>query len=91
MSLRKRSFRIDRRRRSVAIEPRFWAELQALATEKDMKLGQLVETVRAASPCVNLASSLRVYALLALKEKSKGSIGAARAADTGAAGRGCYP
>ena len=71
LNLRKRSFRIDSRRRSVAVEPRFWTELQRLAAEQNMKLGQLIETVRAESPHQNLASSLRVYALLALKEKSK--------------------
>jgi predicted DNA-binding ribbon-helix-helix protein len=76
MSLRKRSFRIDSRRRSVAVEPRFWTELQTLATEREMKLGELIETVRAESPHQNLASSLRVYAILALKEKSKALVGA---------------
>lgn len=75
MALRKRSFRIDKQRRSVAVEPGFWTELQALAAEQDMKLGQLVETVRLASPFANLASALRVYTLLALKEKSQASAG----------------
>jgi len=76
MTLRKRSFRIANRRRSIAVEPKFWAELQLLAAEQGMKLGKLIEAVYAADPPANLASALRVYAVVALKAKSKTSLGA---------------
>jgi predicted DNA-binding ribbon-helix-helix protein len=63
--LRKRSFRLAGHRTSVALEPEFWAALEAAATERRLSLAGLVAEVDAArpDPSLPLASALRVFAL----------------------------
>lgn len=63
--LRKRSFRLAGHRTSVALEPEFWAALEAVATRRGLSLVALVAMVDAArpDPTVPLASALRVFAL----------------------------
>jgi predicted DNA-binding ribbon-helix-helix protein len=63
--LRKRSFRLAGHRTSVALEPEFWAALEAAATRRGRSLAGLVAEVDAgrADPALPLASALRVFAL----------------------------
>lgn len=63
--LRKRSFRLAGHRTSVALEPAFWAALEAAATRRGRSLAGLVAELDAArgDPELPLASALRVYAL----------------------------
>ncbi len=63
--LRKRSFSLGGHRTSVALEPAFWAALEALAQRRAVSLSALVAQVDAdrADPSLPLASALRVLAL----------------------------
>ena len=63
--LRKRSFRLAGHRTSVALEPEFWAVLEAAARRQGRSLTGLVAELDAArtDPGRPLASALRVYAL----------------------------
>lgn len=63
--LRKRSFRLAGHRTSVALEPAFWAALEAMAGRRGISLAALVAEVDAAraDPPRPLASALRVFAL----------------------------
>lgn len=65
--LRKRSFSLAGHRTSVALEPDFWAALEALARARGLSLAALVAEVDAAraEAAVPLASALRVHALRA--------------------------
>ena len=65
--LRKRSFQLAGHRTSVALEPEFWAVLEAAARHRGLSLAAMVteiDTARAdaAQP---LASALRLHALAA--------------------------
>lgn len=63
--LRKRSFQLAGHRTSVALEPEFWAVLEAVAVQRGRSLAGLVmeiDTARAAA-AQPLASALRVFAL----------------------------
>lgn len=74
--LRKRSFRLAGHRTSVALEPEFWAAVEAVATRRGQSLAALVAEVDAAraDAALPLASALR---LLALREAgdSAGQLG----------------
>lgn len=63
--LRKRSFRLAGHRTSVALEPEFWAAVEASAAARGISLAALVAEVDAArsDPDQPLASALRVFAL----------------------------
>lgn len=63
--LRKRSFQLAGHRTSVALEPAFWAALDAAAARRGQSLAALVTAVDAArgEGGVPLASALRVFAL----------------------------
>ncbi|WP_372623431.1 ribbon-helix-helix domain-containing protein [Falsiroseomonas sp.] len=63
--LRKRSFRLAGHRTSVALEPEFWAALEAAATRRGSSLAGVVAEVDAAraDPALPLASALRLFAL----------------------------
>lgn len=63
--LAKRSFSLAGHRTSVALEPAFWAALEAIAAARGMSLAALVaerDATRAESGAP-LASTLRVFAL----------------------------
>jgi len=62
--LKKRSFSIAGHRTSIALEPEFWKALEAQAREERMTLVALVGRIDAARGERNLASALRVYALM---------------------------
>lgn len=63
--LRKRSFSLAGHRTSVALEPEFWAALEAAAGRRGLSLAALVAELDAARATtgVPLASALRVFAL----------------------------
>lgn len=63
--LRKRSVSLAGHRTSIALEPAFWAALEAAAAARGLSLVALIAELDAARPTLNvpLASALRVYAL----------------------------
>lgn len=63
--LNKRSFRLAGHATSVALEPAFWAVLEALATARNQSLAALVAEVDSAraDQSLPLASALRLEAL----------------------------
>ena len=61
--LKKRSFAIAGHRTSVALEPEFWAILEAEAKRLNASLAGLVSTIDAGRGPRPLASALRVHAL----------------------------
>ncbi|MGG5810373.1 ribbon-helix-helix domain-containing protein [Falsiroseomonas sp. CW058] len=63
--LRKRSFRLAGHRTSVALEPEFWASVEAAAARRGLSLAALVAELDAARADAELplASALRVFAL----------------------------
>jgi predicted DNA-binding ribbon-helix-helix protein len=64
----KRSMTIAGHRTSVALEPEFWAELEAMARGREMSLAALVAEIDGArTPERNLASAIRVSILAALR------------------------
>jgi predicted DNA-binding ribbon-helix-helix protein len=64
--LAKRSLSLAGHRTSIALEPAFWAALDAVAAERRISLAALVATLDAERPPgVPLASALRVFALAA--------------------------
>ncbi len=62
--LKKRSFAIAGHRTSVALEPEFWAALEAQAREEGAALAALIARIDGARGGRNLASALRVHVLL---------------------------
>lgn len=64
--MEKRSITIAGHRTSVALEPEFWAAVEALAARRGLSLAALVAEIDGArTPDRNLASALRVAVLLA--------------------------
>lgn len=61
--LRKRSLRLSGHLTSVALEPEFWAALEALAARRGLSLAALVAEQDSARGEQPLASRLRVHAL----------------------------
>lgn len=63
--LAKRSLRLAGHRTSVALEPAFWAALDAIAARRGVSLAAVVAEADAArpDPAIPLASALRVLAL----------------------------
>ncbi|MDE2004968.1 MAG: ribbon-helix-helix domain-containing protein [Rhodospirillales bacterium] len=69
MMLEKRSLSLSGHRTSVALEPEFWAALEALAAARAESLAALIASADADRPPARpLASWLRVRALLAARE-----------------------
>lgn len=63
--LKKRSFSLSRHRTSIALEPEFWAVLEAEAASASISLAALVGEIDSKRGMRPLASALRVYALAA--------------------------
>lgn len=64
MSLEKRSVSLSGHRTSIALEPEFWAALEAIAARRGAALATLIGTIDAGrQPQDALASALRVFAL----------------------------
>jgi predicted DNA-binding ribbon-helix-helix protein len=65
MSLRKRSFTLSGHRTSVALEPEFWAVLEAEAARGKQSLATFVAQIDGKRGARPLASALRLHALAA--------------------------
>jgi predicted DNA-binding ribbon-helix-helix protein len=61
--LKKRSFSLAGHRTSVALEPEFWAVIEAGAAREGKALAALVAQIDASRDQRPLASALRLYAL----------------------------
>jgi predicted DNA-binding ribbon-helix-helix protein len=61
--LRKRSLTIAGHRTSIALEPEFWASLEALAARRGLRLTSLIEEIDRSRDGPNLSSALRVAIL----------------------------
>ncbi len=67
MTLAKKSFSLSAHRTSVALEPEFWAALEAAAKQKSQSLAAFVAEIDATRGARPLASALRVHALSVAK------------------------
>jgi predicted DNA-binding ribbon-helix-helix protein len=61
--LRKRSINLSGHATSLALEPEFWAVLEAMATERGLSLAGLIASLDAGRGARPLASACRVAAL----------------------------
>lgn len=69
--MEKRSVSLAGHRTSIALEPEFWAALEALAERRGRTWAAVVvEIDRTRAPTRNLASAIRVTLLLALSDAS---------------------
>ena len=59
----KRSLTIAGHRTSIALEPEFWAGLEALAARRNLRLAALIEELDRARETPNLSSALRLAVL----------------------------
>jgi len=73
-ALRKRSFAISGHRTSVALEPEFWAALDAESRAERLPLAALVARIDSTRGERPLASALRVYALMRALGKAAPSL-----------------
>ena len=67
----KRSLTIAGHRTSIALEPEFWAGLEALAARRGLRLTALVEDIDRSRDGPNLSSALRVAVLSDARQGSK--------------------
>jgi predicted DNA-binding ribbon-helix-helix protein len=65
--LRKRSINLAGHATSLALEPEFWAALEALAAERSASLAKLIGEIDARRGAGPLASACRVEALKAAR------------------------
>ena len=68
--LKKRSFALSGHRTSVALEDEFWAVLEQEARDSRISLAGLVGKVDSARGERNLASALRLHALMVVSGKN---------------------
>jgi predicted DNA-binding ribbon-helix-helix protein len=61
--MHKRSLTIAGHRTSIALEPEFWAGLEALAAKRGLRLTALIEAIDRERQAPNLSSALRVAVL----------------------------
>ncbi len=61
--MEKRSLTIAGHRTSIALEPEFWAGLEALATRRALRLTALIEELDRSRETPNLSSALRLAVL----------------------------
>ena len=59
----KRSLTIAGHRTSIALEPEFWAALEALAHRRNLRLTVLIEEIDRGRSTPNLSSALRIAVL----------------------------
>ena len=68
-TLRKRSINLSGHATSLALEPEFWAVLEAMATERGTSLAGLIGTIDQARPGQLLASACRLAVLAHLQAR----------------------
>ncbi len=61
--MQKRSLTIAGHRTSIALEPEFWAGLEAMAARRGVRLTTLIEELDSSRDSPNLSSALRVAVL----------------------------
>ena len=61
--MHKRSLTIAGHRTSIALEPEFWAALEALAHKRELRLTVLIEEIDGRRTTPNLSSALRIAVL----------------------------
>jgi predicted DNA-binding ribbon-helix-helix protein len=71
MALTKRSFSLSGHRTSVALEPEFWAVLEAEAKKLSLSMAAFVARIDAARGERPLASALRLTALEAVQTNGR--------------------
>ncbi len=69
MNLKKRSFSLSGHRTSVALEPEFWAVLEAEAAKHGTSFAAFIARIDGARGPRPLASALRLHALAAAKKE----------------------
>ncbi|MEO5806992.1 ribbon-helix-helix domain-containing protein [Devosia sp.] len=69
--MEKRSLSIAGHRTSIALEPEFWAVLQAMADERELALPALIKSIDEARLTTNLASAARLAALSWVQAKPR--------------------
>ena len=68
-TLRKRSINLSGHATSLALEPEFWAVLEAMAAERDISLAGLIGAIDQARPGQLLASACRLAVLAHLQAR----------------------
>jgi len=68
----KRSLSIAGHRTSIALEPEFWAGLEAMSTERDLPLTALIRSIDEARQSPNLSSAVRIAVLRWYQERAGG-------------------
>ena len=68
-SLRKRSINLSGHATSLALEPEFWAAIEAMAAERGLSLAGLIGAVDAERGARPLASACRIAALRRAQEQ----------------------
>lgn len=61
--MEKRSLSIAGHRTSIALEPEFWAALDAMASEANQPLAALIRSIDGARATTNLSSAVRLAVL----------------------------
>jgi predicted DNA-binding ribbon-helix-helix protein len=67
--LQKRSLTLSGHRTSIALEPEFWAALEAIAAERKLPLSALVREIDTGREGDNLSSAVRVAVLRWLQRR----------------------
>lgn len=69
----KRSFSIAGHRTSLALEPEFWAALEAIAAARELSMAALIREIDTTRSTDNLSSATRLYALAWYRDRLNGS------------------
>jgi len=67
----KRSLSISGHRTSIALEPEFWAALEAMAAEKSQTMAGLIRDIDETRQTANLSSAARLAVLRWYQDKAK--------------------
>ncbi|WP_417517136.1 ribbon-helix-helix domain-containing protein [Minwuia sp.] len=69
-AIQKRSVRIAGHPTSISLEDAFWEALRELASDRQIKLSELVEQIDAERSSQNLSSAIRVYVLSSYRDQT---------------------
>jgi len=72
--MQKRTLTIAGHHTSIALEPEFWAGLEAMATGRGLRLTQLIEEIDRTREGPNLSSALRVAVLRTAQLRSHSDV-----------------
>jgi predicted DNA-binding ribbon-helix-helix protein len=67
--MQKRSLTIAGHRTSIALEPEFWAAMEAIADRRGLRLTALIEDIDRTREGPNLSSALRVAVLQEMQSR----------------------